>query len=129
DLFDVGFATESAVETAVARLLEDQGGVLREPVVNAHPLVEQRSESRPLEVREVLQPGAAVSPKRRSRAGRSRSGLAGTAAAEGTAATEQGSATAAGEPVGLTLQLLPEPRTVTVETVRRRDHVAPVRYR
>ena len=123
DLFDAGFATESAVETAVARLLEDQGGVLREPVVSAHPLVEQRSDSRPLEMREVLQPGAVVPAKRRSRGARSRSALVGTAAAE------QGSAIAPGEPVGLTLQLLPEPRTVTVETVKRRDHVAPVRYR
>src|SRR5690606_33447445 len=56
DLFDAGSATESAVETAVARLLEDQGEVLRDPVVRAHPLVEQRSDSRPLEMREVLQP-------------------------------------------------------------------------
>jgi hypothetical protein len=33
------------------------------------------------------------------------------------------------EPVGLTLQLLDEPRQVVVETARRRDHQVPVRYR
>jgi hypothetical protein len=35
----------------------------------------------------------------------------------------------ADEPVGLTLQLLDEPRPVVVETARRRDHHVPVRYR
>ena len=55
DLFDAGFATASAVESAVVRVLEDQGEVMREPVVNAHPLVEVRSMYRPLQVREVLQ--------------------------------------------------------------------------
>jgi hypothetical protein len=99
DLFDTGFATASAVETAVARLMEDQGDVLREPVVGRHPLVEQRSEYRTLTMREVLQ-----------RAG-------------------QGTSRAGDEPIGLTLQLLPEPRPVSVESVRRRDHIAPVRYR
>jgi hypothetical protein len=98
DLFDTGFATASAVETAVARLIEDQGAVLLEPVVSGHPLVEQRGEYRPLTMREVLRsPG-------------------------------QGTSTAS-EPIGLTLQLLPEPRRVTVESVQRRDHIAPVRYR
>jgi hypothetical protein len=98
DLFDTGFVTASAVETAVARLMEDQGDVLLEPVVSRHPLVEQRGEYRPLTMREVLRsPG-------------------------------QGTSTAS-EPIGLTLQLLPEPRRVTVESVQRRDHIAPVRYR
>ncbi|HEX6135097.1 MAG TPA: hypothetical protein VFZ24_14105 [Longimicrobiales bacterium] len=95
DLFDTGFATASAVETAVARLLEDQGDVVLEPVVSGHPLVEQRGEYRPLTMREALQRGSAP----------------------------------VAEPVGLTLQLLPEPRPITVESVQRRDHVAPVRYR
>jgi hypothetical protein len=30
---------------------------------------------------------------------------------------------------GLTLQLLPEPKPVLVETVGRRDHLLPIRYR
>jgi hypothetical protein len=100
DLFDAGFATASAVESAVARVLEDQGEVMREPDVNAHPLMEVRSIYRPLQVNDVMQSVAAPA----------------------------GSADAA-EPVGLTLQLLPEPRAVAVETVLRRDHVAPTRYR
>ena len=100
DLFDAGFATASAVESAVARVLEDQGEVMREPDVSAHPLMEVRSIYRPLEVRNVMQSVA-------------------------SAATTD----VPGEPVGLTLQLLPEPRAVMVETVLRRDHVAPLRYR
>jgi protein ImuB len=93
DLFDTGFATAGAVEGAVARLLEDQGDVVREAVVTEHVLAEQRGSYRPLSVREAL------------------------------------SRPAAAEPAALTLQLLPEPRHVSVETVRRRDHEAPVRYR
>jgi protein ImuB len=108
DLFDAGFATAGAVEAAVARVLEDQGPVLREPVSSGHPLAEVRSGSRPLAVREVLAP------------------VPGTGArAEGG----EGGDVPAGEAVGLTLQLLVEPRAVTVETVRRRDHQVPVRYR
>jgi protein ImuB len=101
DLFDTGFASASAVETAVARVLEDQGDVIREPVTGQHPLVEVRGEYRPVAVREALQPVAE--------------------AAAASAAVE--------EPIGLTLQLLDEPRAVTVETARRRDHQVPVRYR
>lgn len=95
DLFDTGFATAGAVETAVARLMEDHGDLLLEPVPGAHPLIDQRDDYRPLTMREVLQ----------------------------TPATAPGA-----EPVGLTLQLLPDPRAVKVESVQRRDHVAPVRY-
>lgn len=95
DLFDTGFATAGAVETAVARLMEDHGDVLLEPVAGAHPLIDEREGYRPLTMREVLRTPAAA---------------------------------AADEPVGLTLQLLPDPRVVKVETVQRRDHIAPVRY-
>lgn len=95
DLFDTGFATAAAVETAVARLMEDHGDVLLEPVPGAHPLIDQRDDYRSLTMREVLQKPAA-------------------------AATD--------DPIGLTLQLLPDPRPVKVETVQRRDHIAPVRY-
>jgi hypothetical protein len=101
DLFDVGFATAAAVEAAVARVLEDHGPVLREPVANGHPLAEQRAGHRALAVAEAL--NGAGEPS------------AGEASAD--------------EPVGLTLQLLDEPRRVTVEVVRRRDHQVPVRYR
>jgi hypothetical protein len=96
DLFDTGFATASAVEGAMARLLEDQGAVLREPSVTAHTLAERRAEYHALSLRE---------------------------------ATASSTEVAASEPVGLTLQLLPEPRAVQVELAARRDHDVPVRYR
>ncbi len=95
DLFDAGFATASAVDAAVARLLEAQGEVFVRPVVNEHPLAERRSSFSADE--DVL----LSEPKL----------LAGDVSAE------------------LTLQVLPEPREVLVETVNRRDHVIPIRYR
>jgi protein ImuB len=98
DLFDTGFATASAVESALARVLEDQGDVVQEPTANEHPLAELRGEYRPLGVRESLHSGKHDGPP-------------------------------VDEPVGLTLQLLDEPRPVVVETARRRDHHVPVRYR
>ncbi|MEX1182697.1 MAG: hypothetical protein WEF86_05645 [Gemmatimonadota bacterium] len=97
DLFDTGFATAGVVEGSVARLLEDQDGVIRAPVVTAHPLVEKRGTYRPLTVREAMTPTG-------------QSGIP-------------------SDQVGLTLQLLPEPRPVAVETAPRRDHHVPVRYR
>jgi protein ImuB len=106
DLFDAGFATAGAVESAVVRLLEDQGDVVSQPTASEHPLVEQRGGYRPLAVREALQRPA--SP----------------AGSPGDTALPRPD-----EPIGLTLQLLDEPRQVTVETVRRRDHQVPVRYR
>jgi hypothetical protein len=94
DLFDAGFATASAVDAAVARLLEAQGEVFVRPAVNEHPLAELRSS--------FSADDALVSEPKLSRA---------DAAAE------------------LTLQVLPEPKPVLVETVNRRDHVIPIRYR
>jgi hypothetical protein len=122
DLFDVGFATASAVEGALARVIEDQGPVALVPVTSGHPLAEVRGEYRPLAVREAL--GGARSA---------------AAAPQPPATAPQPSSTApepsltampaTDEPVGLTLQLLDEPRQVVVETARRRDHQVPVRYR
>jgi hypothetical protein len=106
DLFDTGFATAAAVETAVGRLLEDLGDVVLQPAASAHPLIEQRGAYAPMALREVLHGARAAGP-----------------------APEQVDANAGTEPVGLTLQLLPEPRAITVEAVQRRDHMAPVRYR
>jgi protein ImuB len=99
DLFDAGFATSAAVESALARVLEDQGAVMAEPVAGLHPLVEERGEYRPVSLSEAVP----------------------VASSAVEAAGE--------EPVGLTLQLLDEPRKVVVESVRRRDHQLPVRYR
>jgi len=96
DLFDAGFATASAVESAVARLLEEQGAVVVRPTETAHPLVEERIGFEPLTLREATSPPTA---------------------------------TGAEAAPGLSLQLLPQPKPVLVETVRRRDHDVPVRYR
>lgn len=55
DLFDAGFATASSVEAAVARLLETVGGVVYEPVSNAHPLAEQRTTLKPVPLAAVAE--------------------------------------------------------------------------
>ncbi|HSL70100.1 MAG TPA: hypothetical protein VK864_07640, partial [Longimicrobiales bacterium] len=43
DLFDLGFATATAVDAAIARLIEAQGEIVVEPETSAHPLIEVRS--------------------------------------------------------------------------------------
>lgn len=91
DLFDAGFATASAVEDAVARLIEMQGTVIVKPERSEHPLIEQRSTWMPTDVLSAM--------------------------ADNESAPE------------LRLQLLPEPREVLVETVDRRDHLIPIRFR
>ena len=97
DLFDAGFATASAVDVALARLIEAQGDVLMEPQTSAHPLPEVRTQF-----------------------------IAETPAGYLDAPVQPRPA----EPTGaLTLQLLEEPRPVLVETIRRRDHLVPIRYR
>jgi hypothetical protein len=99
DLFDAGFATAGAVAAAVDRLIETQGPVAGDLAASLHPLVEQRSQWNSINGEGD---GEEQMPRRRS------SSLA---------------------EMGLELQLLPEPRPVLVETVRRRDHQAPVRFR
>ena len=101
DLFDVGFATSSAVDAALGRLIEAQGDVIVEPDATEHPLPEVRTSfvaERPAEwvTARKPDPGKVVDP---------------------------------GHNGALTLQLLPTPREVLVETVRRRDHIIPIRYR
>jgi hypothetical protein len=114
DLFDAGFATASAVESALARVLEDQGDVVRQPHAGEHPLAEMRGEYRAVPLREAV---ATSLPMATSH----------VAASSHLPASD--AMQAAAEPVGLTLQLLDEPRRITVETARRRDHHVPVRYR
>jgi protein ImuB len=97
DLFDLGFATASAVEGAVARLIEMHGNVVVEPSQNQHPLAEMRtvwaqSDSLPTQLTGNLDDPNPGSPE-------------------------------------LRLQLLEEPREVLVETIERRDHIVPVRFR
>jgi len=100
DLFDVGFATVSAVDEAVARLIETQEGVIAEADSTLHALIEERN--RFIE-----------------------SSLENRTERKNTAQTNPGDAAAG----ALTLQLLPVPREVLVETIDRRDHVVPIRYR
>jgi protein ImuB len=121
DLFDTGFATASAVEAAVGRVLEDQGPVAQKPVSSGHPLAEVRSGYRELSVGEAL--GV------RNGDARGHGAAAESADPAPAAGPERAAVPSVEEPVGLTLQLLDEPRQVVVETVRRRDHQLPVRYR
>jgi impB/mucB/samB family C-terminal domain len=99
DLFDAGFATSAAVEAALMRLIESQGPVVVRPESTNHPLSEKRTEFIALDAEAVAEWSGTPSPV---------------------------------EPAaraGLTLQMLPEPRSILVETVTRRDHEIPVRYR
>jgi protein ImuB len=94
DLFDAGFATAAALDSAVSRLIEMQGQIVVKPVTSQHPLAEKRT---------AWETDALTAKL---------SDLAATTA-----------------PPELRLQLLPEPREILVETVQRRDHLIPVRYR
>lgn len=100
DLFDTGFATASAVDGAVARLVESQGEVVADADMSEHPLPEQRSAWKADRAGVPVQPSGS-----------------------------QHNGEAPRQISGLTLQLLPEPREVLVESVRRRDHSVPIRYR
>ena len=95
DLFDVGFATASALESAVGRLIELQGTILVKPISSQHARADKRTEWQADQLSSKV--------------------LADVAAATG--------------PPELRLQLLPEPREILVETVQRRDHSVPVRFR
>lgn len=108
DLFDRGFASAPAVEAAVARLAEERAGVAVRVEADAHPLLERRGRwvaRAPLEVAEGRD-----GPK------------------AGRKAAETSSDSGAGDAPALTLQLLPAPRRITVETAPERDHARPVRY-
>jgi protein ImuB len=98
DLFDAGFGTATAVETALVRLLETGEAPVVRAQVGAHPLVERRSQFEPVAAEQAL------------------SAIAGDDASAVPAA-------------GLTLQVLPTPRRIHVETGTRRDHEVPLRYR
>jgi protein ImuB len=98
DLFDRGFASAPAVEDAIIQLTDDQGDVVVTPESSEHPLLEERTTWKRREAGEV---------------------------ADSKARGLEGSKEPA---LNLTLQLLPTPKTVTVDTEPRRDHEVPVRY-
>jgi hypothetical protein len=95
DLFDIGFATAAALDSALSRLIEIQGEIVVKPIISQHSLAEKRTEWN-VDVGEH----------------------------EITRSREHEIANPE-----LRLQLLPEPREILVETVQRREHVIPVRFR
>jgi protein ImuB len=106
DLFDRGLVSAQATEDAVARLIEDQGDVVVIPENNAHPLLDFRTTW-------VNRPAAAKAVRERP---------------HNPAEAERERPAHSAEPQ-LLLQLAPAPEAIEVQTVPRRDHVVPVRYR
>jgi hypothetical protein len=101
DLFDRGFASADVVETMLADLADDQGDVAVVAGSTAHPLAERRSR------------WVAESP---------------TTYVSRPSLTLSSSKNPPTTPE-LTLQLLPLPQPILVDTAPRRDHEVPVRYR
>jgi len=114
DLFDRGFATAGAVESAIGRLLEEQGPVVVQPSVSSHPLAERRTLWADFDEQSVgaLGVGALGVDVR-------------ALGVDTTPEHREASAPAS----SLTLQLHPEPLEIEVETEPRRDHELPTRYR
>lgn len=112
DLFDAGFATVPVVEAALARLIEAQGPVVVRAERSAHPLAERRTDFVAVEPERIIEHDSL----NRREAGAEAGALAGERGRERSEA-------------GLVLQLLREPRPIAVETLARRDHALPERYR
>src|SRR5262249_18099950 len=102
DLFDRGFASAPAVEDAIIQLTDDQGDVVVTPENSEHPLLELRTTWR---TRAPSENDLGTTYLPTQAPAHSKTGLP-----------------------ALTLQLLPTPKTVAVDTTPRRDHIVPVRY-
>lgn len=103
DLFDRGFASADSIETMLADLADDQGeDVLVGAASTSHPLPERRNR------------WLAESPAKYV----ARTQLTLSSSAKAPPTTPE-----------LTLQLLPLPQPIIVDTATRRDHEVPVRYR
>ncbi len=102
DVFDRGFATASAAESAVAQLLDARLGDIVTLATTDHPLPERRGV---WQVRKSVSVGAVCDNDPAAR-----------------------SATTIQWAPSLTLQLLPTPHAAAVTTARRRDHAYPIRY-
>ena len=107
DLFDRGFATANAVESALARLIEEQGPIVAAPSVSGHPLAERRTEWVDFEEQGVGRWALGV-------------GVDETAVAKAQSPKLK---------APLTLHLHPEPQPIEVDAEARRDHALPTRYR
>ena len=115
DLFDRGFATANAVESALARLIEEQGPVVVAPSVLGHPLAERRTEWTDFDEQSVE---------------RSASSVRATGPVSMNAQSSKlDAAPPQAAPAALTLHLHPEPQPVEVDAAPRRDHELPTRYR
>ncbi len=115
DMFDRGFQTATAVDSALDQLGEDGCATLVEPAPTQHPLPERRLAWRVRETDTSL--GTA-------------SGAARMSTDLGT--TENATSTQIGSWPGaprLLLQLFPAPKRVTVVTTRRHEQRVPVRFR
>jgi hypothetical protein len=112
DLFDRGFASAPMVEDAIIQLTDDQGDVVVEPLNSEHPLLEVRTTWATRGARVGVHAQRSQIPRvdrkivREDKRGRF----------------------VHDERPSLTLQLLPSPKVVTVDTQPRRDHEVPVRY-
>jgi hypothetical protein len=118
DLFDRGFGSARATEDAVAKLVEDQGDVVVVPENSAHPLLDVRTKWKAPEAggRKPEDRGSKTKvqrPETRNQQPR----------------TENREPKTEDRIPHLTLQLSPSPQAIAVETVPRRDHFAPARYR
>jgi nucleotidyltransferase/DNA polymerase involved in DNA repair len=100
DVFDRGFGSESAAEEALGQLMDDQGAIAVEPENSAHPLLDRRTAWTPMSAMRVME----------------------RAHIHAAALSEVGAP-------ALTLQLLPEPRRISVATFRRRGDEIPRAYR
>jgi protein ImuB len=100
DAFDRGFGSESAAEEALGQLMDDQGAVAVEPENSEHPLLDRRTAWTSVSTAHVMERA------HRYAASLSRNGES-----------------------ALTLQLLPEPRRISVATFRRRGDEIPRAYR
>jgi protein ImuB len=103
DLFDRGFASAPMVEDAIIQLTDDQGDVVVEALNSEHPLLEVRTR---WTGRGARQPQRVQIPR----------------------VARDDRKNARDDKPSLTLQLLPSPKVVTVDTQPRRDHDVPVRY-
>jgi|SRR4051812_34543302 hypothetical protein len=113
DLFDRGFASAPAVEDAIVQLTDDQGEVVVQPLNDEHPLLELRTQWKARSAQQSER-SERRTPLRRGGAPPSAKGALRYAQDD-----KKGS---------LTLQLLPTPKVVTVDTAPRRDHDVPTRY-
>ena len=120
DLFDAGFGTAAAVEAALARLVETYGTVLVQPETTAHPLPERAATFHEVEPDAILLVDPAMRVHVPVHSVRSHTELA-----PADRATDAASSASA----ELTLQILPVPRPIVVQTIERRDHVLPASYR